>query len=752
MTGVKITVKQVNLSRMTSSELKSIKLVTGECAKGTINERIALLQMALAAELSGHHVEVVAEDLESAAYPSPRIITSDAVLFAQLSAGCALLRVEDPISVVMESSNVVGDILNGKNASVVPSSLVGQIALFSALHVVNDSKLTEGNAEVTQFMSEFAKRSQVWEALSRVGVAVRPSSHVKEGVEYQKKATVVPKEGERNILITAALPYVNNVPHLGNIIGCLLSADVYARYCRLKGYNSLYICGTDEYGTTTETKALEEGLTCQEVCAKYYRIHAAVYDWFQIECDIFGRTSTERQTVITQDIFKHLYDNGYFFEQSVEQTFCEKCTRFLADRFVEGKCPLCGYHDARGDQCDGCGKLINPVELIDPKCKICKSTPVVKSSKHLFLDLSKLQSACDKFVEASSSKGKWSSNSASIAKGWLTEGLKPRCMTRDLKWGTPVPVEGFEDKVFYVWFDAPIGYLSITANLVKEEWEKWWKNPDNVQLYQFMGKDNVPFHTVIFPSTLLGTNQPFTLLHHINTTEFLNYESGKFSKSRGTGVFGNDARDSGIPATVWRYYLLSNRPEANDSIFTWDDFAAKVNSELLANFGNFINRTVKFCSAKMQGQLGECSLEPSDQDFIAKVNEQLQEYTECMEAVKLRAAIKAVMSISALGNQYLQDCRLDNKLLLNQPTRCQTVISVALNLCYLLSAIVEPFLPSTSDDITSILNAPKRTIPDSFTMDLQPGHCIGTPFLLFNKLDETLVKELRVKYAGKQQQ
>lgn len=735
---------------MTTAESKTVKLVTGECAKGALEERVALLQMALAIELGGHAVEVVAEDQATAGFPCPRVVVNgDVVLFAPLSAGCTLLRVEDAVSVVMESANIVSDVLKGKVVEQVPSSMVGQIALFSALHVVNSH--SQLPTAVSEFMSDFAKRTEVWEAMSRVGVAGRAQVNVKEGIAFQRKTMVVPKDGERNILITAALPYVNNVPHLGNIIGCLLSADVYARYCRLKGYNSVYICGTDEYGTATETKALEEGLTCPEVCAKYYRIHAAVYDWFQIDCDIFGRTSTERQTVITQDIFKHLYDNGYFFEQSVEQTYCEKCSRFLADRYVEGKCPLCGFHDARGDQCDGCGKLINPVDLIDPKCKMCKSTPVIRSSKHLFLDLSKLQPACDKFVEESSVKGKWSSNSAAIAKGWLTEGLKPRCMTRDLKWGTPVPVEGFEDKVFYVWFDAPIGYLSITANLVKDEWEKWWKNPENVQLYQFMGKDNVPFHTVIFPSTLLGTNQPFTLLHHISTTEYLNYEAGKFSKSRGTGVFGNDARDSGIPASVWRYYLLSNRPEANDSVFTWDDFAAKVNSELLANFGNFINRTVKFCAMKMDGRVGEATLEPADHDFINKVNDQLYEYTECMEAVKLRAAIKTVMAISALGNQYLQDCRLDNKLLQNQPERCQTVIAVALNLCYLLSAIVEPFLPSTSDDIAKILNAPKRTIPSTFDLDLMAGHCIGTPFLLFNRLDDTLVKELRVKYAGKQQ-
>jgi methionyl-tRNA synthetase len=332
---------------------------------------------------------------------------------------------------------------------------------------------------------------------------------------------VLPQKGARNILITSALPYVNNVPHLGNIIGCVLSGDVYARFCRLRGYNTLYICGTDEYGTATETKAIEEKVSCKELCDKYNALHSQTYKWFQIDFDHFGRTTTPQQTEIAQDIYKKLNQNGHVFEDTVTQLYCEQHQSFLADRFVEGTCPYCGYHDARGDQCDKCGKLLNAIELINPHCKLDGATPVIKNSKHLFLNLTEQQPALESWFREACKKGKWSANSETITSNWLKEGLKPRCITRDLKWGTAVPREGYENKVFYVWFDAPIGYPSITATYTKD-WEKWWKNPEEVQLYQFMGKDNVPFHTVIFPSTLIGTKENWTLLHHLSTTGKLN--------------------------------------------------------------------------------------------------------------------------------------------------------------------------------------------------------------------------------------
>jgi len=409
-----------------------------------------------------------------------------------------------------------------------------------------------------------------------------------------KGKEILPRADKKNILITSALPYVNNVPHLGNIIGCVLSADVYARFCRLRGYNTIYICGTDEYGTATETKALKENKTPQEICDYYHKIHKECYDWFDCDFDYFGRTSTEQQTKACQDIFLKLHKNNLLVENTLTQPHCDTCNRFLADRFVHGTCPHCQYNDARGDQCDGCDKLLEPTELINPKCELCNSTPVIKETKHLFLDLPTIAPELEKWVEESSVKGGWSNNSIQTTKTWLKQGLKPRCITRDLKWGVSVPLAGYENKVFYVWFDAPIGYISITANYTSG-WEQWWKNQENVKLVQFMGKDNVPFHTVIFPSTLIGSQDNYTLLHHISTTEYLNYEAGlMFSKSRGTGVFADAARETRILPEVWRYYLLINRPEQSDTEFNWEDLATKINNELVANLGNLCNRSLKF--------------------------------------------------------------------------------------------------------------------------------------------------------------
>ena len=334
----------------------------------------------------------------------------------------------------------------------------------------------------------------------------------------------LPIPGQRNVLITSALPYVNNIPHLGNIIGSVLSADVFSRYCKARNVNALYICGTDEYGTAVETKAIEEGKTPQEICDKYYRIHSDIYQWFDIGFDYFGRSATPHQTEITQAIFADLNKNGYIEQKTQLQLYCPKHQRFLADRFVEGTCPKCAFPDARGDQCDKCGNLLDPMELIDPRCKIDATTPVPRDTTHFYLKLDALQPKVETFVRENESK--WTANAQAITNSWLKQGLESRSITRDLKWGVPVPLKGYEDKVFYVWFDAPIGYISITANYTDagneggEEWKKWWQpNPDTeVELYQFMGKDNVPFHTVLFPASLLGTGQPWTLLHDLSTT------------------------------------------------------------------------------------------------------------------------------------------------------------------------------------------------------------------------------------------
>ncbi|KAG9340630.1 hypothetical protein JZ751_021186 [Albula glossodonta] len=511
----------------------------------------------------------------------------------------------------------------------------------------------------------------------------------------KREHPILPQEGKRNVLITSALPYVNNVPHLGNIIGCVLSAD---------------------YGTATENKAREEGLSPREICDKYHAVHSAIYKWFQIDFDFFGRTTTSQQTEIAQDIFWRLHERGFLIEDMVEQLCCQSCQRFLADRFVEGVCPHCQYPEARGDQCDKCGRLINAVELKNPQCKVCGQTPIVRSSKHLFLDLPKLESQLEEWLEQSVSSGDWTANARQITRSWLRDGLKPRCITRDLKWGTPVPHPDFTGKVFYVWFDAPIGYLSITANYT-DQWEKWWKNPKQVELYNFMAKDNVPFHSV-----------------------YLNYEDTKFSKSRGVGVFGDMAKDTGIPADVWRFYLLYVRPENQDAAFSWADMALKNNSELLNNLGNFINRGGMFVSKFFDGRVPQMELQEEDRRLIAQVGWELRQYIQLLDKVRIRDALKCILNISRHGNQ----------------TRAGTVTGVSVNVACLLSAMMQPYMPTVSATIREQLLAPPVSADvmlrddGGFVCTLSAGHQIGTVSPLFQKLEADQIESLRKKFGGQQ--
>ncbi|SCU98609.1 LAMI_0F15500g1_1 [Lachancea mirantina] len=567
----------------------------------------------------------------------------------------------------------------------------------------------------------------------------------------KRSSEILPIDGKRNILITSALPYVNNVPHLGNIVGSVLSADIYARYCRARNYNALFICGTDEYGTATETKALEEGCTPRELCDKYHKIHSEVYKWFQIDFDHFGRTTTDKQTEIAQDFFVKLNKNGYLEEQTMKQLYCEQHNAYLADRFVEGECPRCHYEDARGDQCDKCGALLDPFELINPRCKVDNATPVPRNSEHIFLSLDKLEPKIVKWVDEASTKGAWSKNSKTITQSWLKEGLQPRCITRDLVWGTPIPLEKYKDKVLYVWFDATIGYVSITANYTSQ-WEKWWRNPENVNLYQFMGKDNVPFHTVIFPGSQIGTEDEWTMLHHLSTTEYLQYEGGKFSKSRNIGVFGNNAKETGLSPSIWRYYLASVRPESSDSHFSWSDFAAKNNNELLANLGNFVNRVVKFVNAKYNGVVPQ--YDTADLPGYGKLKEDLDKiltsYVSEMEQVHERRGLEIAMSLSARGNQFLQEQKLDNTLFSQNPAKSDAVVGVGLNIIYAVASIMWPYIPEVSELIFKMLNAPQLKIEDQFHLIVRGGHNINKAEYLFQRIEEEQVQAWRAQYGGKQ--
>ncbi|KDP26365.1 hypothetical protein JCGZ_17523 [Jatropha curcas] len=585
--------------------------------------------------------------------------------------------------------------------------------------------------------------------------------------QENKSLKKLPIAGKRNILITSALPYVNNVPHLGNIIGSVLSADVFARYCRLRGYNVIFICGTDEYGTATETKAMEENCTPKEICDKYHAIHKEVYDWFDTSFDEFGRTSTTQQTEICQAIFKKLVENNWLSENTMQQLYCDKCERFLADRFVEGTCPTlgCDYDSARGDQCEKCGKLLNPTELRDPRCKVCQTTPRIRDTDHLFLELPLLEDQLKDYIDETSVIGSWSQNAIQATYAWLRDGLKPRCITRDLKWGVPVPLEKFKDKVFYVWFDAPIGYVSITS-CYTPEWEQWWKNPEHVELYQFMGKDNVPFHTVMFPSTLIGTGENWTLMKSISVTEYLNYESGKFSKSKGVGVFGNDAKDTEQPAEVWRYYLLANRPEISDTVFTWEDFQTKLNSELINNLGNFIHRVLSFI-ANTSGKGYETVIpdapgadsHPLTMAMTEKVGTHVNQYVKAMEQVKLKQGLKCAMSISSEGNAYLQESQYF-RLFEEDQASCSIVVKTSVGLVYLLSCLLEPFMPSFSHKVFRLLKLPRETRFSLSEEDnylekahkpweiIPAGHKIEKPYPLFKKLTDDEVKSFKNKYGG----
>jgi methionyl-tRNA synthetase len=558
-------------------------------------------------------------------------------------------------------------------------------------------------------------------------------------------------------LITSALPYVNNEPHLGNLIQ-VLSADAFARFCRLKGYETLYVCGTDEYGTATENKAAEEGLSPKELCDRYHKIHADIYRWFNIDFDKFGRTSTPIQTEVTQDIFTKLDKAGYICERTIEQFYCAKCGRFLADRYIRGVCPKCGSAKARGDQCEDCQKLLDPTDLKEPQCSACGSSPTLEKTNHLYIDLPAIKDKLEAWIKTASLKGFWANNAVQMTHAWIRDGLKERAITRDLKWGIPVPKPGYEKKVFYVWFDAPIGYISITGNLGEEKtktgWRDfvnyWWKSPDEVELYQFIGKDNIPFHTVIFPSSLLGSGDKWTMLHHMSSSEYLNYENGKFSKSRGVGVFGTDAMDTGIPADVWRFYIFYNRPEKSDAMFTWDDFQEKVNGELIGNLGNLVNRTLTFVTRYYDGKLPEGK---SNGAFWDEVKKRETSITEKLDRAELRDAFRDIFELSSFANKYFQDSepwRLRN----DDPEKAKEVIRDLSYIVRDLSVLIEPYMPKAAMRIASFfgLNANESLGWKDIGRADGIGDAQITSEVLFAKLEDDQVAALREKYSGSQQE
>jgi len=577
-------------------------------------------------------------------------------------------------------------------------------------------------------------------------------------------------------LITSALPYVNNVPHLGNLIQ-VLSADAFARFCRLAGFETLYICGTDEYGTATETKAAQEGITPQQLCDRYYAIHSDIYKWFNIAFDKFGRTSTPVHTDVTQDIFKKLDKAGLICEKTIEQFYCSKCSRFLADRYIRGICPHCGSEDARGDQCEACQKLLDPTDLKEPQCSVCAGTPALQKTNHLYINLPLMKEKLENWIKTVSVDGFWANNAVQITNAWIRDGLKERAITRDLKWGIPVPRPGYENKVFYVWFDACIGYISITGNLGEEivkdgktaggkqfdNWQDfvnyWWKSPNETDLFQFIGKDNIPFHTVIFPSSLLGSSgegDRWTMLHHMSSTEYLNYENGKFSKSRGVGVFGTDVMDTGIPADVWRFYIFYNRPEKSDAQFTWKDFQEKVNSELIGNLGNLVNRTLTFVTRYYDGKIpraqGGCGA--SSGAFWEEAAKREKSIAGKLDRAELRDAFREVFELSSFANKYFQDnepWRLRN----DDPQKAEEVIRDLAFLVRDLSVLIEPYMPQAAAKIASFFGLKHGSSLDWNTIGKVCGageDALIKSEVLFSRLENEQTDALRERYSGSQKE
>ncbi|WUR04757.1 methionine-tRNA ligase (MARS1) [Vairimorpha necatrix] len=558
-------------------------------------------------------------------------------------------------------------------------------------------------------------------------------------------------------IITSALPYVNNQPHLGNIIGCVLSGDIYSRFCKKNNENSLYICGTDEYGTAIEMAAFAQNKTPLEICEENRLIHKKIYDWFNIEFDHFGHTTSNEHTKNVQHFFDKIYKNGFFTEQEIEQFFCEKCKIFLADRYVFGTCKYCKFPDAKGDQCDGCGHTYKSLDLIDAKCTLCKSTPNIKETRHLFFDFSNFKDQLEDLYNRNSQY--WSDNGKHITKSWLDQELLPRCMTRDLKnkWGVPVPLEGFEKKVFYVWFDAVIGYFTFLKECVEKRnlnekiknfsisekkhqnyntnstYEDWLKDGE---IIQFMGKDNVFFHTIVFPSLIFATKLDYPVIKKLSVTEFLLFENEKFSKSRGHGIFGLDLINNDLGSScLWRYYLSKIRPEKCDSNFSFEHFANVIDADLNNNIGNFCNRVLKFIKNKNKKIIKIDNLNTKDEEFIQEIDKLYKKYLQNFKNIKIRDALEKILEISKLGNEYVQ-------VAVNDKENRRHGFQVAFSVVVLLGQILEPFVPVSSEKLLKMCNVKKEVFREEFGI-IKEGEIGDEIVPLFNKLDEAILEKLK---------
>ncbi len=544
------------------------------------------------------------------------------------------------------------------------------------------------------------------------------------------------------MLVTCALPYVNNVPHIGNIAGSHLPADIFARFCRLAGYDTVFIGGSDEHGTPIEVAARRLGVSPRELTDKYYQVHREIYEWLDISYDNFSRTSREIHHRTTKEFFLKIYENGYVTEGKLLLPYCEHDRRFLPDRYVEGTCPSCGYEAARGDQCERCSTLLNPDELVEPRCVLCGTTPVFRETKHLFLNLDKLEPKLKEWIE--SRRSVWSPQVYNMAMGWIKEGLKPRCITRDLEWGVKVPLQGYEDKVFYVWFDAPIGYISSTKEWAElkgepDAWEPYWKG--EAKIFHFIGKDNIPFHTIFWPGMLLA-NGEYALPYRVAGLQYLNYEGDKISKSRGWGIFCENLPRANLSSDVWRFYLTLIIPETSDTEWKWREFKERVNRELVGNLGNFIYRTLSFIHRYFSGEVPEGELNEEDRRTLEESRRIAREYRSLMWDVKLRDGLRKVLELSDIGNAYFQ-AQEPWKKAKAEPERAGATLYVCANLCYDLAVLMSPFLPKSARRVYQMLGAEPGKLEDVGREKIKPGTRIAKPEPLFPKLGDEDIERLR---------
>lgn len=540
-------------------------------------------------------------------------------------------------------------------------------------------------------------------------------------------------------LVTAALPYANGGVHIGHLAGVYVPADIYVRYLRLKKRDVLFICGSDEHGVPVTIRARKEGCTPQEVVDRYNKVISESFKGFGISFDAFGRTTSEVHKQTASDFFRKLYEKGEFLEKESEQYYDEEAHTFLADRYITGECPHCHAEGAYGDQCEKCGTALSPTELINPKSAVSGAKPVLRKTKHWYLPLDKHQQWLEPWITEQHKE--WRSNVMGQCKSWFDMGLQPRAVSRDLDWGIPVPVEGADGKVLYVWFDAPIGYISNTKEILPNDWEKWWKS-DDTRLVHFIGKDNIVFHCIVFPA-MLKAEGSYILPDNVPSNEFLNLEDDKISTSRNWAVWLDEYLvDFPGKQDVLRYVLTANAPETKDNNFTWKDFQARNNNELVAVYGNFVNRALQLTKKYYEGVVPAAGeLTDYDRETIEEFKGVKAEVERLLEGFRFRDAQKEAMNLARIGNKYLADSE-PWKVIKTDPERVKTVLNLSLQLVANLAIAFEPFLPFSSERLRGMLGISEVEWDRLGAVDLLPeGHRLGEPALLFEKIEDCVVEE-----------